>query len=41
MVESTADQSASQKVKTSYDQKYKELMCIGRGNFGSAWVVHH
>ena len=24
-----------------YDQNYQEIQCIGRGNFGSAWLVIH
>ena len=24
-----------------YDETYQELQCIGRGNFGSAWLVLH
>lgn len=24
-----------------YEDKYSELQCIGRGNFGSAWLVVH
>ena len=29
------------KPKSAYEEKYEELRCIGRGNFGSAWHVKH